>query len=68
VIETNLNITSEEAAAILTCLEYFILNDLKDKETHRKGPLPDYEPISNRMGQILNELRSKLIPIVKEGK
>ena len=57
-------ITSLEAAALLTCLEYYVLNDLQSKEKHRKGQLSDYEPIHEGMLQTLNELRVRLLPIV----
>jgi hypothetical protein len=66
--KTSLALSSEEAAALLTCLEYYVLHDLENKENHRKGLLPDYEPLPDRMAQILNELRAKLMQILKESK
>ena len=61
---SKVELSAEEAAALLTCLEYYVLNDLQSKQRHEAGQLPDYDPIPNRMLQTLNELRTKLMPIV----
>ena len=58
--------SSEEAAALLTCLEYYILFDLERREKHRKGQLQDYEPIPVGMLQTLNDLKPKLLDVVKD--
>lgn len=62
---SKVDLSSEEAAALLTCLEYYVLNDLQSKEKHRHGLLPDYEAIPENLTQILNDLRTKLLAVVK---
>ena len=66
--KSSVDISSEEATVLLTCLEYYILNDLQSKEKHWQGLLPDYDPIPYKMLQTLSELRTKLVPIVRDSK
>jgi hypothetical protein len=62
---TSIVISSEEATALLTCLEYYILFDLEKRDKHRKGQLLDYEPVPDRTLQTLNEIRPRLLAIAK---
>ena len=62
--KTNIELSLEEATAFLTRLEYYLLYDLEQKEKYQNGLLQYYEPISEGMIHSLNELLSKLLPLV----
>jgi hypothetical protein len=61
----SLEVSPEEAAALLTCLEYYILYDLERKNKLSKRQLPGYEPIPDSILRTLNVIRPKLLTIVK---
>lgn len=61
----SVDISPEEALALLTCLEYYILFDLESEDKCQKGHLRDYEPVPDRRLQTPNEIRPKLLAIAK---
>ena len=64
--ESTLEISSQEATALLTCLEYYLLKDLQDREKSLQGMQHEYEPIPDIMLQTLNGLRNKLLHLVRD--
>jgi adenosyl cobinamide kinase/adenosyl cobinamide phosphate guanylyltransferase len=61
---TSINISSEEAVVLLTCLEYYLVYVLERKEKHDKGLLQEYDAIPQTMIQMLNKLKPKLVAAV----
>ena len=63
-LKTTVDVSSEEAAVLLTRLEYFLLYNLEQKKKEQEGLAEYYEPISDTMMQTLNTLRRKLLSII----
>ena len=63
-LKTTIGVSSEEAAALLTCLEYYLLYNLEQKKKHEEGLAKNYEPIPDIMIHTLNTLRRKLLSII----